>query len=115
MKRIGGSPDFLRSWTPSRPQPTFTSEPPYLALTIYRDAESAEQAFGGELLRSLNRSERSGWNWLVTVGNASSSEYAAEQELSLRTAVNHLNRFVDLGLATKVGAGPSTRYELKKP
>jgi len=96
------------------PLPDYSYDAPYLVLTIYRAVESVSAVKGGEALASLNKTHKSGWNWLATVGAATSTEYAGAQDVSPRTALSHLNRFVDLGLATKSGAGPSTKYNAVK-
>ena len=64
------------------------------------------------VLNKLSKSERAGWEWLVTKGSAKSSEYAAGMKVDERTARRHLNQFLKLGLARKSGASTSTEYEI---
>ncbi len=93
------------------PTPLYTFEQPYLTLKIFRSSKGVERVTNRKALQQLKKSERAGWDWLVSVDGATSTDYAEAQGVSSRTALNHLNQFVDLGLAVKSGAGPSTRYQ----
>ena len=53
-----------------------------------------------------------GWEWLVTKGATTSSEYETALGVSNRNALNHLNKFIGFGLVRRVGFGPSTEYQV---
>jgi ATP-dependent DNA helicase RecG len=95
------------------PVPKYAFDGIYLNLTIYRHAQAAVTALGSTVLDKLSKSERNGWEWLAAKGHTRSSEYAVALEVDDRTARRHLNRFFKLGLVRKIGAGPSTKYQIK--
>ena len=95
------------------PVPKYAFDGLYLNLTIYRNAQAPLQALGAAVLAELSKSERSGWEWLASKGNAKSSEYAAALGVDDRTARRHLNQFLKLSLVRKTGSGPSTEYQIK--
>lgn len=94
------------------PAPRYSFDGLYLNLTIYRDAKAALGSLGEAVLNKLSKSERAGWEWLASKGSAKSSEYAAGMNVDERTARRHLNQFLKLGLARKIGASTSTEYEI---
>jgi ATP-dependent DNA helicase RecG len=94
------------------PLPRYSSDGPYLILTLFRNQEAAIGALPEEVLESLNASERKGWQWIATKGRANASQYSEELGVDVRTARRHLNKFVEVGLLRKRGAGPSTEYEV---
>lgn len=94
------------------PLPKYGFEAPYLTLTLYRNSEAPARVPSQEVLDSMNRAERKGWQWLATKGKAKSSQYAVAMDIDDRTARRHLNRFVELGMAKKTGSGPATEYEV---
>jgi ATP-dependent DNA helicase RecG len=94
------------------PLPTFAMEGDYLVLTIFRSSGSAARAVNPEILKSLNKSDQAGWEWLATRDSVTSTEYATAMNIPNRTALNHLKRFVKFGLLQKVGSGPATEYRV---
>lgn len=95
------------------PQPKYTWEDPYLVLTLYRSTDAAVGALDPEVLASLSTAEQEGWHWIVTQASPfSKGTYAKEFKLPDRTALNHLTRFIELGLLKKSGSGPATRYSI---
>jgi ATP-dependent DNA helicase RecG len=94
------------------PLPKYEWEPPYLVLTLFRNQEAAARTLKPGVLESLTGSEQKGWQWLATKGRAKSGQYAKAMQMEDRTARRHLHRFLELGLVTKIGSGPSTVYEL---
>ena len=94
------------------PLPKYTWDDPYLVLTIFRSQEAATGTLAPDVLDSLSGAEQNGWQWMRGEGTANASQYAEAMQLDSRTARRHLNHFVRLGLATKTGAGPSTKYEI---
>jgi ATP-dependent DNA helicase RecG len=94
------------------PLPKFSWEAPYLVLTLYRSLASAATTLEPDVLTSLSKAERAGWQWLTTKQTVTSSEYASAMKLPERTALNHLKHFTALGLLRKVGSGPATKYQV---
>lgn len=94
------------------PLPTYTFEDPYLDLVIYRSQSAAVRALPASIVKQLSAGERTGWEWLRLRGTARTPEYATAQGVAARVARRHLSRFVELGLAKRLGAGPSTSYEV---
>lgn len=86
-----------------------------VVLTLYRSIESAVSGLSAEVLRSLNRSERTGWQFLSLKTTITMREYAEHMGLDHRMAQRHLRRFVELGVLRRVGAGPSTKYRVVRP
>jgi len=97
------------------PLPRYSWENPYLVLKLYSTPAAALNELGDEVLDALSKAERSGWKWLVNQETATSAEYSAAIRVPNRTALNHLKRFMDLGLVRKIGAGRATRYEVNRP
>jgi len=95
------------------PVPKYSFDGVYLSLTIYRHAQAAVKALGAAVLDKLSKSERAGWEWLATKGNAKSSEYAGAMNADERTARRHLKHFQKLGLVEKTGDSISTQYQIK--
>ena len=93
------------------PLPAFSWRDPYLVLTIHATAASA---ISSETLKSLSKPEQEGWKWLATQESVTASEYAAALKVPKRTALNHLKRLVELELLEKTGAGPATRYGVRR-
>lgn len=97
------------------PVPKYAFDGLYLNLTIYRHVQAAVEALGAEILNKLSKSERSGWEWLSLRKQATSTGYAEAMGLPYRTAMNHLQRFQELGLLEKVGSARATEYRVRKP
>jgi ATP-dependent DNA helicase RecG len=95
------------------PVPKYRWKDPYLELTLFRTAKSASTQLSPALLAKMTKAEIDGWNWLSTKSRAKSIEYAKAQRVDDRTARRHLNRFVDLGLASKSGAARSTMFAVR--
>ncbi|MCP9820781.1 hypothetical protein KBZ18_14950 [Synechococcus sp. Cruz-9H2] len=97
------------------PLPSYSMEGDSLVLTIYRSKTAATAVLSQDIIDSLSKSERAGWEWLVTRETATSSDYATAMALPKRTALNHLKRFTTLNLLQKSGSGPSTLYQVIRP
>jgi len=92
------------------PLPKYSWDAPYLVLKLYRSTEASAKTLDEDVLKSLSKSEKKGWQWLATQGRTSSSQYADTMKIEIRTARRHLNRFEELGLVRKTGSGPSIEY-----
>ena len=95
------------------PLPRYSWNPPYLVLTIFLSEEGVVSVIPDGIAEELSKGELAGWKWLSRVGTATSGEYADSLQLERRSARRHLNRFAELGLVEKIGAGPSTSYKVK--
>ncbi len=94
------------------PIPKFSYNAPYLELVFYRSSESVTRLLPDNVIDSLNRDELSGLAYLSTKTTITKSDYAEHMNYDDRKAQRHLKKFVELGLLHRVGAGPSTRYEV---
>jgi ATP-dependent DNA helicase RecG len=94
------------------PLPKYAFDGVYLNLTIYRNKAAAVSSLSREILESLSRAERAGWEWLSTKESITSNEYAKARGVPNRTALNHLKRFTNAGLLEKIGSGPTTQYRV---
>ncbi len=94
------------------PLPKYAWEEPYVVLTLYRTPASAIQTLQPDVLASLSKAERAGWQWLATRETVSSNDYATAMDIPERTAQNHLKRFAKLELVRKTGSGPNTKYQV---
>lgn len=94
------------------PLPKFRFNAPYLDLTLYRTAEAATEALPEKTLDQLSKSERKGWEWVVSKQTVTTGEYETAMAVSNRTALNHLKKFIELGLTKRLGSGPSTEYQV---
>jgi ATP-dependent DNA helicase RecG len=68
------------------PLPKYAWEAPYLVLTIFRNQEAPSRTLPPRALELLTESERKGWQWLATVGTATSAQYASSVRVPGRTA-----------------------------
>ena len=96
------------------PAPKYDFDGIYLNLTIYRHAKAAVTALKPDVLKALSKAERLGWEWLVTKKAITSAEYSEALKLRYRTAMNHLQRFQDLGLLEKSGSARATEYRIRR-
>ena len=94
------------------PLPKYAFDDPYLELTLYRNQEGAVSALAPEAIKALNKDEREGWEFLASKITATKTEYAKHLGFDDRKAQRHLKKFVKLRLLRRVGAGPSTSYEV---
>lgn len=92
------------------PLPSYSMESEMLVLTIYRSRAAATSTLERHVLEHLSKSEQAGWEWLATKQTVTSRGYAKAMRIANRTALNHFQRFADLGLLKKIGSGPGTHY-----
>jgi ATP-dependent DNA helicase RecG len=107
MKTLGAAAEKYRL-----PLPKYSFDGVYLTLTIYRNSDAVIRGLDSKVLKELSRSEESGWQWLATRKETTSTEYATALKVPNRTALNHLKRFTELGLLSRMGSGPATRYRV---
>ena len=97
------------------PVPKYAFDGLYLNLTIYRHVEAALGALKTDVLNSLNEDEKRSWAFLATKISVTRKEYAEQMGFDSRKAQRLFKRFVELRLLRKLGAGSSTKYEVRKP
>lgn len=93
------------------PLPEYSWEDPYLVLRIFATSAAALASLSDDVRAALSKFERDGWEWLAKRRTATAAEYAAAMGKPRRTALNHLRRFMELGLVVRHGAARSTHYE----
>jgi ATP-dependent DNA helicase RecG len=91
------------------PLPSYSMEGDSLVLTIYRTPESATKGLGS-MLQELTVEEQEGWKFVAGRTGTTQSEYAGHLGVTARTAQRHLTHFVRLGLLSRLGRGPATKY-----
>lgn len=96
------------------PRPSYSMEGESLVLTIYRSKAAAVSTLPQDVVSNLSQAERLGWEWLSTREGTTSGEYAKAMDLAYRTAMHQLQKFQELGLLDKLGAGPKTSYRIRK-
>lgn len=94
------------------PLPKFKFQDPYLDLVLYRTSKAATETLPKKTLEQLSKSERKGWEWVVSRQTVTTIEYQSAMNVSNRTALNHLMKFTKLGLVKRMGSGPSTEYQV---
>lgn len=94
------------------PLPTFAMEDDYLVLTIFRSATAAKSSLRPAVRDQLTKAELAGWEWFSTKARVTTAEYEEAMGIPNRTAKNHINKLVKLGLLRRKGAGPTTFYEV---
>lgn len=97
------------------PRPTYSFDEPFVTLTLYRTPEAAVHFLPPEAVTELGEDAKRGWVLMASRGSISSTEYARGMQVSAATALRHLRTFARLGLVTREGSGPATRYRLVPP
>jgi len=97
------------------PLPGFVMEGDYLVLTIFRSVAAATSSLSPAVREQLTKAELAGWEWFSTKNRVTTAEYEEAVGIPNRTAKNHINKLVKLGLLRRRGAGPSTFYEVVRP
>jgi ATP-dependent DNA helicase RecG len=99
----------------SLPKPFYKFEEPYLVFTQYRNRASSINSLPKDILAQLSDSEIKGWEILANESEISREEYQNSMNITARTSQRHFQRFIELGLLTVIGSGPSTKYKVNKP
>ena len=79
------------------PGPKYSFDGLYLNLTIYRNRAAAVSTLSREILASLSKAELTGWEWLSTQEQTTSSQYSDAVKIPNRTALRQLKRFTESG------------------
>ena len=94
--------------------PRFDYESGYFVVTFHGyEPEPGIPRIESDLLSKLKDRQRKMVNILLDRGRITSTEYAIECDLHIRTAIRDLNKLMKLGLIDKRGKGQNTYYELK--
>ena len=94
------------------PLPRYSWDDPYIVLTLYRTPEAATTTLAPDVLDALSPAEKKGWQWVSTHGPFTSKQYSESVAVPYRTAMNHIERFVELELVRPIGQGRARRYEV---
>lgn len=95
------------------PLPRYSFNDPYLDLTFYLTAEGATLSLSPESLKSLNKDERAGLQFLTTQTAITKAEYATHMNFEPRKAQRHLSKFVENGLLNRIGSGSKMKYQVR--
>jgi ATP-dependent DNA helicase RecG len=96
------------------PLPKYTFEDPYLVLTLYRNAEGVTEELPGDVLKKLNKDEKSTWQFLVSRESTTTPDVMRHFEFDEKKAQRILRKLMDTKLIRRVGSGPATRYEVRR-
>jgi ATP-dependent DNA helicase RecG len=96
------------------PLPSFSMDGGSLVLTIYRSAESATESLDDEIRQKLNTNELKGFQWLAKQDTVTRREYQIAMKIGPRAGGLQLQKFIDLGIAERIGAGRATKYRATK-
>ena len=80
------------------PTPEYIFEEPYLSLTFPRNIEAVKNLGSKKAISQLTDEELMGYEWIRTLDEISAKEYAANFNISSRTASRHLSRMLELGM-----------------
>jgi ATP-dependent DNA helicase RecG len=92
------------------PRPSVTWEDPFLTITLPRSQEFMGSLIPKELLSQLNEEEKTGLFYIRDKRTTSKPDYAHHFYFNDKKAQRHLSKFVELGLVTATGSGPSRRF-----
>jgi predicted HTH transcriptional regulator len=96
------------------PHPSFRMNDQYFIITLFLKAGVYKPATDlMDNLKKLNSKEKKGYDILADRKQITSSEYQIVVKVSERTARNHLNKMVELGLIFPEHAGKYIIYKLK--
>lgn len=99
------------------PLPEYTYEKPFLTLTFPKTMEAVKRVSHHPNVSKLNDAKLKGFEWLKSVGEASTREYSAHFDIGYKTAQRHLAAMKELGLITDNGAdanSPNYRYTVNE-
>lgn len=94
------------------PIPTYVWQNPYLSLTLYLSATGAVNAVASNVSGALSADEKRALEFLATKAPATRKQFAEAIAFDDRKAQRILKRLVELNLIQRVGAGPTTTYNL---
>jgi ATP-dependent DNA helicase RecG len=92
------------------PRPSVTWEDPYLTITFPRSKAFIQTIVQGDVLSELNDEEKKGLLFIRDRRIVSKPDYAHNFYYNEKKAQRHLSKFVELGLVTAIGQGPSRRF-----
>lgn len=115
MEEKGFGMKTFRSLTDEHqlPLPEYTFDDPFLTLTFPRRLEAVREVSGEKNISKLTHEELEGFEWIKSVVDVSTKEYAEHFGYSQRTATRHLVKMRKFGLIsanTKNLKSPSLRY-----
>lgn len=97
------------------PLPTYSWNPPYLVLTLFRSPAGAVRGLAPDVRGRLNDDEKASWEFIAGQQTVTSAELRERMNFDERKAQRVLKKLQDAGLLRRVGSGPATRYEVVQP
>jgi ATP-dependent DNA helicase RecG len=94
------------------PLPKFSWEAPYLALTLYRNAESVVRDLRPDVVNALNTDEKMAWQFISSKDSVTSPEVMEQLGFDERKAQRVLKKLTGANLLRRVGKGPATSYSV---
>lgn len=95
------------------PLPTVSYEAPYMVFSFPRSIEAVKMVSDKPNISKLNDAQLKGYEWLRSVGEASTREYSAHFDIGYKTAQRHLVAMKELGLIQDNGENansPNYKY-----
>lgn len=95
------------------PLPIVSYEAPYMVLIFPRSIDAVKKVSDKPNISKLNDSQLRGYEWLKTVGEASTREYSAHFDIGYKTAQRHLAAMKELSLISDNGEdanSPNYKY-----
>lgn len=92
------------------PLPEYTYVDPHLVLTFPRTMKSVSAVSGIPALAELNEEELIGYEFVRLKNSITRKEYEEHFKFDTKKAERHVKKMVELGLLSREGSGPSTRY-----
>ena len=99
------------------PLPEYTFEEPFLKLTFPKTMEAVKRVSDNPSISKLNNEQLKGYEWLKSVGEASTREYSAHFNIGYKTAQRHLAKMKEFNLIIDNGLeanSPNYKYQVSK-
>ncbi|OJV32199.1 MAG: hypothetical protein BGO33_02740 [Bacteroidia bacterium 43-41] len=99
------------------PLPLVSYEAPYMVLTFPRNIEAAKKVADKPNVAKLTDAQLRGYEWLKTIGEASTREYSVHFDIGYKTAQRHLAAMKELSLVRDNGEdanSPKYKYVVKE-
>jgi ATP-dependent DNA helicase RecG len=94
------------------PLPEYVFEDPFLVLTFPRNINAVKKVTHQPNIEKLTKEELEGYEWIKSKDKITRKEYQDNFKFETKKAERHLKKLTDLHLISRVGSGPSTKYEI---
>jgi ATP-dependent DNA helicase RecG len=96
------------------PIPKFTFKEPFLTLTFPRTSEGVKSVIKTKGIENLSDVELGYFEIFREKRPISKSEFVEYTGLATRTAERYLKGWIDIGLLSMIGSGPSSKYQVNE-